>query len=51
MRVAAWIIGDQMAEQLEIDAALQAAGYEVVNAKNGPQGIDMARETPRSGRC
>ena len=37
------IIGDQMVEQLAIDAALQAAGYEVVNAKNGPQGIDMAR--------
>jgi len=37
------IIGDQMAEQLEIDAALQAAGYEVINAENGPQGIDTAR--------
>ncbi len=37
------IIGDQMAEQLAIGAALHTAGYEVINAKNGPQGIDTAR--------
>ena len=37
------IIGDQMDEQLTIGAALHAAGYEVINAKNGPQGIDTAR--------
>jgi DNA-binding response OmpR family regulator len=36
------IIGE-MAEQLAISAALHAAGYKVINAKNGPQGIDMAR--------
>ena len=37
------IIGDQIAEQRAIVAALLAAGYTVVSAKNGPQGIDMAR--------
>jgi len=37
------IIGDQMAEQIAIGAALHAADYEVINAKNGPQGIDTAR--------
>jgi diguanylate cyclase (GGDEF)-like protein len=37
------IIGEQMAEQLAINSALQTAGYTVVNAKNGPQGIDTAR--------
>jgi PleD family two-component response regulator len=37
------LIGDQMAEQPEINAALHAAGYNVASAKNGPQGIDMAR--------
>src|SRR5215212_5802456 len=39
------IIGDQMAEQLAISTALQAAGYAVSSAKNGPQGIDLARAT------
>jgi diguanylate cyclase (GGDEF)-like protein len=37
------IIGDQMPDQLAIGAALQAASYEVISAKSGPQGIDMAR--------
>lgn len=37
------IIGDQMAERLAIGTALLKAGYEVINAKNGPQGIDTAR--------
>src|SRR6266545_2531482 len=37
------IIGDQMAKQIAIGAELHAAGYEVINAKNGPQGIDTAR--------
>jgi len=39
------IIGDQMADQLAISTALAAAGYTVSSAKNGPQGIDMARVT------
>src|SRR3954469_12240822 len=39
------IIGDQMAEQLAISTALQAAGYAVSSAKSGPQGIDLARAT------
>jgi diguanylate cyclase (GGDEF)-like protein len=39
------IIGDQMPEQLAISTALQAAGYAVSRAKNGPQGIDLARAT------
>jgi DNA-binding response OmpR family regulator len=39
------IIGDQMTEQLAISVALHAAGYAVSSAKDGPQGIDMARAT------
>ncbi len=37
------IIGDQMPEQRTIGATLRTAGYQVINAQHGPQGIDMAR--------
>jgi DNA-binding response OmpR family regulator len=37
------MIGEQMAERQAISAALQAAGYAVMYAENGPQGIDTAR--------
>jgi diguanylate cyclase (GGDEF)-like protein len=37
------IIAEHLPTQAAIDSALRAAGYNVIGAESGPQGIDMAR--------